>query len=166
MITESFYSKADLEQWILSDILRSDYSELMQKIWEPLVEKNFSFVIKSAEDDRILSVALNFDARDEPEVVIESKLTVIFEFLEYLEGPIRETRLPKGQGKIFHSFMMATDKDLSAGENVILMREMEEQCLNVARRKGFAGIFTTNTSPLTQVSSPNKIFKILKLFVF
>lgn len=151
MITESFYSKADLEQWILSDILRSDYSELMKKIWKPLVEKNFSFVIRSKENNKILSVALNFDARDEPEVVIESKLTVIFEFLEYLESPIRETRLPKGLGKIFHSFMMATDQEVSAAENVLLMKEMEHQCLNVARRKGFAGIFTTNTSPLTQV---------------
>lgn len=150
MITESFYSKADLEQWILSDILRSDYSELMKKIWKPLVEKNFSFVIRSKEDDQILSVALNFDALDEPEVIIESKLTVIFEFLEYLEGPIRDTRLPKGLGKIFHSFMMATDQDVSAAENVLLMKEMEHQCLIVARRKGFAGIFTTNTSPLTQ----------------
>ena len=151
MITESFYSKADLEQWIISDISRSDYSVFMHKIWKPLVEKNFSFVIKSAQDDKILSVALNFDARDEPEVEIDSKLMVIFEFLEYLEGPIRETRLPKGLGTIFHAFMMATDKDLSPGENVILMKEMEQQCLIVAKRKQFAGIFTTNTSPLTQV---------------
>lgn len=41
------------------------------------------------ENGRPIGVALNFDARDEPEVNIKSKLQVIFEFLEYLEGPIR-----------------------------------------------------------------------------
>lgn len=151
MITESFFSKADLEHWILPLIQRSDYSELMTKLWEPLVEKGFSFVIKTKENE-IVGVALNFDARDEPEVAIDSKLSIIFDFLEYLEGPIRDNVLPKGKNKILHSFMMATKDRMSPVENVILMKVMEEQCLQLARRKKFAGIFTTNTSPLTQVN--------------
>ncbi|XP_015606701.1 uncharacterized protein LOC107273239 [Cephus cinctus] len=149
MITDSFYSKADLEYWLMPDISREDYSDLMIKMWEPLVEKGFSFVIKSLEGEAI-GVALNFDARDEPEVMINSKLTIIFEFLEYLEGPIRDSKLPNGLGQILHSFMMATNQSLSGAENVTVMRKMEEECLRLARRKEFAGIFTTNTSPLTQ----------------
>lgn len=152
MITKSFYSKADLEQWLIPDIKRHDYRDLMDKIWPTLTEKEFSFVIKSVEDGKILGVALNLDARDEPEVDIDSKLTVIFEFLEYLEGPIRDSVLPKGLGKIFHSFMMTTSEDLGPSDNVIMMKEMEYYCLEVAKEKNFAGIFTTNTSPLTQVS--------------
>lgn len=88
MITTSFYNKADLEQWIISDISESVYAELMDKLWQPLIDKNLSFVAKN-KADKIVGVALNFDARDEPEVEIESKLTVIFEFLESIEGPIR-----------------------------------------------------------------------------
>ncbi|XP_046418625.1 plipastatin synthase subunit B [Neodiprion fabricii] len=149
MITDSFYSKADLEKWLMPDITREDYSDLMHKLWDPLVEKGLSFIVKSTSGEA-LSVALNFDARDEPEVTIHSKLTVIFEFLEYLEGPIREGQLPKGKGQILHCFMMGTNSSLTSAENIALMREMEEHVLRVARQKGFAGIFTTNTSPLTQ----------------
>lgn len=121
-------------------------------MWKPLVDKRFSFVIKSSSNEKILSVALNFDARDEPDIKINSKLSVVFDFLEFLEGPVRDTRLPQGKNKIFHSFMMATDILLSSATNVILMRIMEQKCLEIAKQNKFFGILTTNTSPLTQVS--------------
>ncbi|XP_033330320.1 nonribosomal peptide synthetase ebony [Megalopta genalis] len=149
IITESFYSKADLEQWLITEISRDDYRELMERLWVPLVEKNLSFVVKS-NNGRTIGVGLNFDLWDEPEVILDSKLTVVFDFLEYLEAPIREHKLPKGKGQIIHNFMMTTHSDLNAAENVIVMREMEEYCLQLAKRKEYAGIFTTNTSPLTQ----------------
>ncbi|XP_018568645.1 uncharacterized protein LOC108908938 [Anoplophora glabripennis] len=149
MITTSFYQKADLEQWIISYISESDYKELVDALWEPLLDKNLSFIIKS-ETGKIVGVALNFDAHDEPEVEIKSKLTVIFEFLESIEGPVRDGRLPSGKGQVLHSFMMATHSSLSPKENVAVMQFMEDEVLNLARSRNFAGIFTTNTSPLTQ----------------
>ncbi|XP_003425501.1 dimodular nonribosomal peptide synthase isoform X1 [Nasonia vitripennis] len=149
MITESFITKADLERWLLPDINKEDYTVLMEQLWVPLLEKNFSFVLKSPNNE-LVSVALNFDARDEPEVVIHSKLNIIFDFLEHIEQPVREQQLPKGKNKIFHTFMMATGNELAASENVIVMRLMEQHCLEVAKKNNFAGILTTNTSPLTQ----------------
>lgn len=150
IITESFYSKADLEQWLIPDITREDYRIMMDRLWQPLVEKNLSFVAKSAKDGRTIGVGLNFDLRDEPEVVLDSKLMIVFEFLEYLEAPIREGKLPKGKGEIIHNFMMTTSSELNPGENVIIMKAMEDYCLRLAKRREYAGIFTTNTSPLTQ----------------
>lgn len=151
IITDSFYTKADLERWLLPDLHRNDYAELMEILWDSLVEKGFCFVVKAAKgDERVLAASLNFDARDEPEVTVNSKLTIIFEFLESLEGPIRDGKLPQGRGQIFHTFMMGTHNQLNAAQNVIMMKLMEDECLRVAKRKGFAGIFTTNTSPLTQ----------------
>lgn len=88
IITKSFYEKADIEQFIKHDILRTDYADILEAIWEVLVEKDLSFIIKDA-NGRSVGVALNFDARDEPEVQVHSKLIVVFEFLEFLEGPIR-----------------------------------------------------------------------------
>ncbi|GLV44403.1 ebony [Carabus blaptoides fortunei] len=149
MITDSFYEKADLEQWLMPDIYRDDYAELLEKIWQILIDKELSFVART-ENGRAVGVALNFDARDEPEVEINSKLSVIFEFLEYVEGPVRDESLPSGKGKIFHSSMMATSSSLSAKDNVSVMQYMEEEVLRIARSKNYAGIFTTNTSPLTQ----------------
>ena len=150
IITESFCWKADLEQWLMPDIMRADYRELMEAMWNPLVEKGFSFVVKSAQNGKTIGVSLNFDLWDEPELILNSKLMIIFDFLEYLEGPIRENKLPKGKGKIIHNSMMATCSDLNFAENVLVMSQMEDYCLQLAQRKGYAGIFTTNTSPLTQ----------------
>lgn len=88
IITTSFYEKADIEQFIKNDILRTDYADILETIWEVLVAKDLSFIIKDS-NGKSVGVALNFDARDEPEVQVHSKLIVIFEFLEFLEGPIR-----------------------------------------------------------------------------
>lgn len=88
IITTSFYEKADIEQYIKDDILRTDYADILEQIWEVLVSKDLSFIIKDSYG-RSVGVALNFDAYDEPEVQVNSKLIVVFEFLEYLEGPIR-----------------------------------------------------------------------------
>lgn len=149
MITESFYEKADLEQWLKPDVHRRDYKDLTDKIWEPLIQKNLSFLVKDARGEPV-GVALNFDAHDEPTVDIASKLAIVFDFLEFLEGPIREKQLPQGQGKVLHSFMMATDPSLNYQQNVEVMQFMEAEVLSMVQRKGFAGIFTTNTNPLTQ----------------
>lgn len=46
--------------------------------------------------------------------------------------------------------MMATSADLNATENIACMHFMEKEVLSLAKRKQFAGILTTNTSPLTQ----------------
>jgi hypothetical protein len=88
MITESFYEKADLEQWLKPDIDHRDYKELTDKLWEPLIEKDLSFIVKD-ELGEPAAIALNFDANDEPTVEITSKLAIVFDFLEFLEGPIR-----------------------------------------------------------------------------
>ncbi|XP_055381226.1 beta-alanyl-bioamine nonribosomal peptide synthetase ebony [Condylostylus longicornis] len=150
IITESFYEKADLEQWLKPDILPSDYYDILTAVWGPLVEKGLSFIVKNGDTNETIAAALNFDARDEPAVEVNNKMVIIFDFLEYLEGPIRDNYLPKGLNKILHSFMMGTDQKLSAQENIVCMHFMESEVLKLAKSKKFAGIFTTNTSPLTQ----------------
>lgn len=137
----------------MPDITRADYRELMEAMWDSLVEKDLSFVVKSVQSGKTVGVTLNFDVWDEPELILKSKLMIVFDFLEYLEGPIREYKLPKGKGKIIHNSMMATSIDLSPAENVLVIRQMEEYCLQLAKQKEYIGIFTTNTSPLTQVNN-------------
>lgn len=88
IITESFYEKADIEHYIKDEITKNDYSDILEAIWDVLVEKDLSFIVKDSEG-RTVGVSLNFDAHDEPEITVTSKLIYVFEFLEYLEGPIR-----------------------------------------------------------------------------
>lgn len=55
-----------------------------------------------------------------------------------------------------YSFMMGTEKSLSPADNVAVVQAMEKEALVIARHRGFKGIFTTNSSPLTKVRSvPN-----------
>lgn len=46
--------------------------------------------------------------------------------------------------------MMGTKSFLTAKENVAVMSFMEQEVLKLATKHSFEGIFTTNTSPLTQ----------------
>lgn len=58
--------------------------------------------------------------------------------------------LPQGKSKVFQALVMGTSGELTAKENVEVIHKMEEVNLDVARRKGYVGIFSTNTSVLTQ----------------
>lgn len=139
-----------MEQWLKPDIYRTDYADIIDLIYEVLVEKDLSFVVKD-NANRSVGVALNFDARDEPEVVCNNKLIIVFEFLETIERPILDSQLPEGVNQVLHSFMMGTNAELNARENIAVMHFMENEVLQLAKRKQFTGILTTNTSPLTQV---------------
>lgn len=88
MIATSFYEKADLEQWIKQDISIDDYDKLIHKAWDALIEKDLSFVVCD-KNGELIAVALNFDAHDEPEIEIHSRIAVILEFLEFIEAPVR-----------------------------------------------------------------------------
>lgn len=65
--------------------------------------------------------------------------------------------------------MMGTHADLDGRENVAVMQFMETESLKLAKQKQFTGIFTTNTSPLTQVIIFFSIFtnyKIINIFFY
>lgn len=47
--------------------------------------------------------------------------------------------------------MMATDSNLSPRDNVAAIKALEHATMRIARERRFLGVFTTNTSPLTQV---------------
>lgn len=88
IITNSFIEKAELEQQLKPNITFADYEILLEAIWNPLIEKAYSFVVKD-DANRIIGVALNFDAHDEPEPSLEGALETIFIFLDHLETPIK-----------------------------------------------------------------------------
>ncbi|XP_032523252.2 beta-alanyl-bioamine nonribosomal peptide synthetase ebony [Danaus plexippus] len=149
MIVSSFYEKAELEQFVRDQIAPRDYALCITACWHALRAAALSVVLEDKSGTPI-AVALNFDARDEPEIEMGGGLAKIMTFLEYVEGSVRDTMLPEGKGAILHSFMMATDSNLTARENVEAIRLLEFGTEKIARERRFRGIFTTNTSPLTQ----------------
>lgn len=151
MIVSSFYNKAELEQFLKHEINVKDYEGLINETWEALIDTRLSVLLKD-ESGSPVAVALNFDARDEPDVDLSQTggLVKIMMFLEFVEGAVRDSMLPPGKGTILHSFMMATAGHMSARENVAAIRALENATMKVAKDRAFKGVFTTNTSPLTQ----------------
>ncbi|KAL4707041.1 hypothetical protein ACJJTC_014320 [Scirpophaga incertulas] len=149
MIVSSFYEKAELEQFLKHEIETSDYAHCIQACWAALLQARLSVVLKD-ESGNPVAVALNFDARDEPEIELSGGLAKIMAFLEFVEGSVRDTMLPEGKGTVLHSFMMATSPTLSARDNVAAVRALEAHTARLAAARRFRAIFTTNTSPLTQ----------------
>lgn len=88
IITHSFIEKAELEQQLKPNLRFADYEELLEAIWNPLVEQEYSFIVTD-ELNRIIGVALNFDANNEPEPPLSGALETIFTFLDKVEMPIR-----------------------------------------------------------------------------
>ncbi|KAL0811268.1 hypothetical protein ABMA28_009686 [Loxostege sticticalis] len=149
MIVTSFYEKAELEEFLRHEIETQDYAHCVHACWPALLRARLSVVLKDSTGTPV-AVALNFDARDEPEIELSGGLAKIMAFLEYVESSVRDTMLPEGKGAILHSFMMATDANLSPRDNVAAIRALEHATIRIARERRFKGVFTTNTSPLTQ----------------
>ncbi|CAK1541178.1 unnamed protein product [Leptosia nina] len=149
MIVSSFYEKAELEQFLRHEINTRDYAHCISACWKPLLEAGLSVVLEDGSGSPV-AVALNFDARDEPDIELAGGLAKIMTFLEYVESSVRDTMLPEGKGAILHSFMMATESTLTSGDNVAAIQALEVATMNIARKRRFLGVFTTNTSPLTQ----------------
>lgn len=149
MIVSSFYEKAELEQFLKHEIDTMDYAHCIDACWAALLRARLSVVLRDGTNTPV-AVALNFDARDEPEIELTGGLAKIMGFLEFVEGSVRDTLLPEGKGTILHSFMMATNAELSPRDNVAAIRALEHATMRIARDRRFKGVFTTNTSPLTQ----------------
>lgn len=88
IIAHSFLEKAELEQQLKPFVKESDYEDLIGSSWDALIETGFSFVITD-KSNRLVGVSLSFDANCEPEIECTGPHTVIFEFLDVVEGPIR-----------------------------------------------------------------------------
>lgn len=60
-----------------------------------------------------------------------------------------ENRLPPGKNKVFHCFITATSAKLTTQENIEALQKMEEVSLEIAKRKGFIGMSSTQVSQVT-----------------
>lgn len=162
IIGDSFFEKADIELTMDPPVKRNDYDILLDGLWPTLVRQKLSIVIKNRSGD-VIGTSLFMDVADEPEVHIDSQLRYVFQFLEYLEAPVMETMVP--EGKILHSFMLGTDQKLTPQENIEATEVMEREIEGIGRSRSFLGIFTTNTSPLTQQLAENILnYKTLKSY--
>uniref|UniRef100_T1HU58 AMP-binding domain-containing protein n=1 Tax=Rhodnius prolixus TaxID=13249 RepID=T1HU58_RHOPR len=161
MITESFVKKSDIESKLEPPVQIHEYIPLLDGLWPTLVKQNVSIVARNTEG-KLVGVSLIFDDDEEPEVALEPPLSYVLEFLDYVEVPIRENLLPKG--KRLHSFMLGTDQQLSAQENIEVTSFLEEKIIQHGKEREYVGIFSTNTNPLTQQLAEMMNYKPIKTY--
>ncbi|XP_067141477.1 beta-alanyl-bioamine nonribosomal peptide synthetase ebony isoform X1 [Centruroides vittatus] len=147
VIAESFVNKNVLDLIVETKV--DDHVLVMERMWKRLVDEKFSFVVKNKRDD-IIGVMLNLDFFDEPQVEIPERLLPIHCMHEVLEDGSRKNLQRSGK-KWMHNIMLATALSLSPAENVQVVIYMEKQLLTFARSRGFHGVFTINSSKITQV---------------
>lgn len=94
LIVTSFLNKSALEKHVKPNVYYNDYIELLDTIWDSLVERAYSFIVKD-ENNRMIGVTLNFDAHDELKASLVGGLKVIFDFVEFLEGPVKYINLDR-----------------------------------------------------------------------
>ncbi|CAH2097144.1 unnamed protein product [Euphydryas editha] len=171
MIVSSFCCNIELEEVVnhnplqlkshINTICCDEYALHLDACWGQLLAAGLSIVLEDLSG-KAMAVALNFDARDEPDIELSGGLARIMGFIKYVEGSVRDTMLPEGKGTILHSFMMATDCQLSPQDKVSAILLLELGTERVARERHFRGIFATNTSPLTQQLATDVLgFKML-----
>jgi catalase (peroxidase I) len=61
-----------------------------------------------------------------------------------------ETQIKPAKGEVLHDFLQGTSLKLTGEENIELVGFMEAQVIEIARAKGFRGVFTNNSNALTQ----------------
>ena len=65
----------------------------------------------------------------------------------------REKLVEGKKGHVLQNFLVVTDGfQLTPAENVALVQCVEQETLALAKKNGFSCIFTSNSSPLTQVT--------------
>lgn len=149
IVSKCFFYKAELDQYLSShtSLKLTDYQNSLNAMWSDLLESTFSFVVFDRKN-RMIGVSYNFNGASPLDVRFVGSLYPVSALLDHFETPHR-LKLPTGQPIMF-TYMMATHEDLSPPENIAIMAIMEGEVLRLAEEKNCAGIFTTNTSPLTQ----------------
>lgn len=87
IITSSFYEKSNIIHWLKPELLSSDFGDMIGPIWDTLVEKEMSFVVQD-ENNQMIGVSLNYDARDKPKLMVSGKMEYVLDFSQHIEGPI------------------------------------------------------------------------------
>lgn len=86
LLAQSFYTKSEIDQF-LPNLKFDHYIEVLSQMWEKASRNGLSFMVKNENSD-LVGVSLNFDAKDEPEVVTDNPLKIIFDFLDSIETPV------------------------------------------------------------------------------
>lgn len=87
-MTTTFYEKLDLIAYISVPTNRNDFKELIEQIWEYLLEMDLSVVVKDGDGD-VVAISLNNDGQDPPNITADNwSLCSIFDFLDSFETPI------------------------------------------------------------------------------
>lgn len=59
------------------------------------------------------------------------------------------------KGQVAHGLMYGTLLNLKSKDKIAIMGFIEENSISLAKSRGFTGMFTTNTNPLTQQLGKN-----------
>lgn len=86
LLANCFLKKSDIDH-LLPNLTLLHYTEILNSIWDVLVQQGLSFKVKNEKED-LLGVSLNFDASQQPKFKTSNPWTTILDFWETIEKPL------------------------------------------------------------------------------
>ena len=149
MISESFAEKSPTE--VLLGITKEQFLPFAKSVHREALKEDLSFAVLEKTTNQIVGGAFLFNFLETQDFEPVEILEPTQDLLNSLEHPFKEMLRENNPGRFLYNLIICVDQKLSDAEQVNICTLIEDVVLRLARKKGFEGVVTTNTHPVTQV---------------
>ncbi|CAH1788896.1 unnamed protein product [Owenia fusiformis] len=144
LFTEAFVKKNPLDQ--LVGTTEREWRRLIASFWRELLADDLSLIVRDTETGRIVAGTIVLDIRTE--IDPDFAMAAVGAINDDAEDPVKQ-RLLRSGGKYIDSVMNAVDVGIQDHESMQILHLMEESVIKVAKDRGYDGIITANSHPVT-----------------
>ena len=146
MMSKSFTAKNPLD--VMAGTKVEEFEKFLQGFWEETLSDDLSFCIENSKGEILAaSISLDIKTEMEPQHTFDHVLQINVD----VEKPIRDSVLASGERWV-DSLLSAADVTLDDDVALALMMELEKELLRIAKERGYHGIITVNSHPVTMVN--------------
>ncbi len=149
LLADSFVEKEPLV--VLLGVTKEEFMPFAKSLYKEACKNNMSLIVLEQTSGRIVGGDFLFDYFDGVKVQHHEAMSPILNLLYQFEVPVKEQLCAENPGRLIFNLCLCVHKDLPHADQVMICHLLEGNVLQVARDKGFAGVITNNTNPVTQV---------------
>ncbi len=147
LIAEGFSQKNPLD--VIMGTSKESIVRLIRSFWIEICLDDLSIVVCDIITDKIVAATIILDIQTEINPVFD--IPAVAEINDAVEKPVKDKLLEEG-GRWVDSILNAVDVEIADDEGLIILQMMEEEVIQLAEKRGYDGIITVNSHPVTMVS--------------
>ena len=133
---------------MLAGTSKEGFAMTVSSIFEQIVHDKLSFVMINKETRSIDACTILLDICTEISPVFEHE--EVGEINDVVERPVKE-RLLREEGQWVDFLLNAVGSGVAGEVRLVLLRRMEDEVIRLARLRGYHGIVTVNSHPVTML---------------